>query len=154
MAHREFILSTCPTCLPDVKGAYFSREVDDDLKPCWKCNNCGHEKKRQVRTRGTGRTRSQQRLVDYLPGRILEAHTYGDADNYEIKRLDVTDHDWGMTSIVIEVGRKGDEGTVGSIICRDYRHIFIGRSGGLQLVNAKHKAKSRGRFNVVHGLTR
>ncbi|MEE9125623.1 MAG: hypothetical protein V3U11_00635, partial [Planctomycetota bacterium] len=79
-----------------------------------------------------------------------EIHSNG--DNYEFKKLEVRECG-DLVSLCVEVGKIDDEGTWGSVICRDYRHIFIGRNGGLTLVNAKHKSKSRGRHNVLYGRT-
>lgn len=137
--------------------SYFIRDtefVDGDWVPIWKCENCGHTLPRRVRRHGTGRTPSQDKAIECVRDALLEKNgRYSDREQV-LKKFEVTDMDWGSVSLVIEVGSEGDEGTLGSIFCRDYRHIFIGRSGGLKLVNAKAKSKSRGFHNVVWGATR
>ena len=56
-------------------------------------------------------------------------------------------------SLSIRVGIVDDEGTLAQAFCRDYRHIHIGERGGLELMNAKKKSKSCGRFYAVHAAT-
>jgi hypothetical protein len=51
---------------------------------------------------------------------------------YEIKKAETTDCDF-FVSFVIEVGMPDDEGTLASALCRDYRHFFIGKRGGVTL---------------------
>ena len=60
-------------------------------------------------------------------------HGRSQVDNYEIKQFDVRVSDY-TTSVVIETGLKGDEGTMASIIARDRAMIFIGKNGGMKHV--------------------
>lgn len=73
----------------------------------------------------------------------------------EVKQFTMCHHK-GMktTYVVIETGLIGDEGSAASIFCRDYRHIAIGKNGGLTLMNPKRKRESLGFFNCVHSLTK
>lgn len=147
----------CPGCLPEGESspdalAYFTRSTDD-CKPAWRCENCGHCLPRQVKVRRQGRTPSQQRLIDELPKALLNKANEYSRHDHEVKRVDVSDENEFFVSLVVEVGLVGDEDTMASVLCRDYRHIFIRPSGGLELVNAKLKGRSRGWRNVVYGLT-
>ena len=54
-------------------------------------------------------------------------------DGYEIKVFEVNrEYEPAFTSIRIETGRIGDEGTAASILCRTYAHLLIGPRDGLK----------------------
>lgn len=97
----------------------------------------------------------QQEAVDFIRNRILDAkygHTKG---SYEIKKFEVRQlDDCRRVFLVVETGLKGDEETFASILGRDYRHIMIGTSGGVELLNPKKKGRTinRGMFHVLHNL--
>ena len=52
-------------------------------------------------------------------------------DDYEFKRWEVRETEWGKVEVYSVVGMKGDEGTAASLFCRNYRQIFIGKNGGV-----------------------
>lgn len=93
---------------------------------------------------------------------LRRANEYKDADKpelfYELKKFEVTHLEGSsVTYLVIELGMVNDEGTMASILCRNYRHISIhgtGRRKGYHLLNAKKKTESKGYWNVLHALTR
>jgi hypothetical protein len=92
-------------------------------------------------------------LAEKLAQRILERNARTGAK--ELKKFEVSHFpDCPLTFVIVEVGMPNDEGTMASVYCRDYRHIVIGRHGGLKLMNAKNKRRSQGWFNAVHALTR
>lgn len=99
-------------------------------------------------------TPKQQAALDWLRRELLHHHglgRIGRAHEYEYKRWDVRPVGHKL-SLVAEIGRIGDEGTYAQLLARDRRHILIGVRGGLQLLNAKNKARARGR-RVVWELT-
>ena len=52
-------------------------------------------------------------------------------DNYEFKQWEVTAHEWGKVEVYAVTGRKNDDNTMASVLCRTYRQIFIGKNGGV-----------------------
>ena len=50
-------------------------------------------------------------------------------NDHEYKRFDVEELDCGTVNLLSEVGRKGDEGTMGEMIRRTRRHLFITERG-------------------------
>lgn len=61
---------------------------------------------------------------------------------YEIKEYRVEElKDTGMLSVVMVVGRKDDEGSVASYICRDRVHLFVGKRGGIKYFTKNLKFK-------------
>lgn len=127
-----------------------------DVPLIWRCENCGRTSPRKLRKprvqAGTGMTASQAAAIEAIRERIIELRNRGFAQNYEFKHFEVRQRQ-GYVSLTVEIGRKGDEGTMASIYCRDRRIIAVGPRGGLELLNAKHKNASRGWFNAIHGLT-
>lgn len=106
-------------------------------------------------------TPAQEKTVELLKERLLhKANRYRDPQNskhnpHEIKKFEVKHIEGSSrTYVVIELGMEGDEGTMASVFCRDYRHVSIGVRGGVTLLNAKSKRKSEGWWNVLHALTR
>lgn len=51
-------------------------------------------------------------------------------DSYEVKELSIRDS-YGDAYVAIEIGRKGDEGTLAEALCRDTYLFFIGKRGGI-----------------------
>lgn len=97
-------------------------------------------------------TQRQQDRINFfrsnlIARRVGEAH----AAKYEFKRFEVEERD-GLCFLKIEIGRIGDEGTMASVLARDYRLIMIGKRGGLDLLNAQYKSKSEGIYNAMYAL--
>lgn len=133
---------TCPTCSPDSKHAIWYAKRNDDAEPIWECACCFGTKPRRTCKRRNGMTNAQKRAVERIRrDHIRQAAGYGEDAEYKKFRVE----DCGaFVSVVSEVGGKNDEGTLAACICRDHRHIFIGRHGALTLVNAKGGKKVKG----------
>jgi len=69
----------------------------------------------------------------------------------EIKKLEVELLGWGTVSLIVEMGRENDEGTMASIFARDHRHIFIGKKGGCKITGTKTKT-GKWRKGYLHGV--
>ena len=82
----------------------------------------------------------QKARVEWLRQEIIKYdgnHTTG----YEYKRFEVVEEN-GYVFVVSEVGLKNDEGTYACILCRERRHIAIGKRGGMKLLNTGRYSKS------------
>lgn len=104
-------------------------------------------------------TPEHQKEAEDLRDRMLHrANEYRSAEHSPrvLKKFEVT-HSGSLTFITIEIGMEGDEGTLASVFCRDYRHISLVGSGRRQrwsLLNAKLKKDRKGYWNCLHALTR
>lgn len=95
----------------------------------------------------------QERALTWLRSAIMNHDGRANDPDYEYKRFEVTEHpECHCVSLVTVVGLKGDEGTMAQIFARTHRHIWIGKRGGLKLLNAKHKSRAQGN-RVVWELT-
>lgn len=63
-------------------------------------------------------------------------------NNQEVKYYKADDKG-DFVSFVIETGIPNDEGTAASLLCRDRRHFFIGKRGGIQLVTVSQSLKTK-----------
>ena len=61
-----------------------------------------------------------------------------EGSRYEFKTFEVRD-DNGVVSVYSIVGLKNDEGTMAACVCRTYRHIFIGKLGGVHTYENRKK---------------
>lgn len=144
----------CKNCLPEewwgnprVHGFW---DVDRDAGIA-KCSNCGFERKFVSRRckRDGKMTKAQEKRVEQIREQVLQNDGYG--DKYEYKQFEVKVMEWGDVSVVTEVGRIRDEGTILSIVGRTRRHIFVGPKGGMKLVNpAKWIKDERGNDKKKH----
>jgi hypothetical protein len=98
-------------------------------------------------------------LVVKFVDRVFERNRRCSPRDIESKKFEVKNAD-GRTFVVLEVGMVGDEGSAASIYCRDYRHVVIGKRGGIELLNPKPTKRTKkvfktagGWFNAVHALT-
>ncbi len=86
----------------------------------------------------------QQETIEYLRREILlhdglgKAHVAG----YEYKEFEVRESESGLVFVSTVVGRKGDEGTLATLV-RTRRHIAIGPKGGMQLLNGTRRVRGR-----------
>lgn len=113
-------------------GDYYEKTWDwsDDDKPVWHCANCGRQTKRIKKSRGKTMTPSQYDSVRQVVRSGFEK-TVGIGE-YEIKTMTAKREEHsGNIILTIEMGGKGDEGTMASIFCRYRMHVWIGRAGGL-----------------------
>lgn len=124
----------CPECCPEGATGRFvwDRTEDDAGNPTWACNNCRYTEPRRVPKRRADRTTpSMERTADAFVRMLLHHASLGRPDEYEVKKDKRKLLPGGVLSMVVVVGRKGDEGTNGEIFCRASRHVFIGRRGGI-----------------------
>jgi hypothetical protein len=94
-------------------------------------------------------TDTQRHVLYQLARALMERGGLGEKHmaGYEFKQFDIT---WGLSNsfyVVAEIGRKGDEGSMASIICRDRWHIAVGPRGGLTNMNAARYSKRRKGFH-------
>lgn len=84
-------------------------------------------------------TKQQEQKVNKIKqAAILE---WARNKDYEIKTWKVEDCEFSV-SVVVEVGLKGDEGTLAAILGRNRAHIFVGPKGGLSYPTKKGKKKA------------
>lgn len=128
------------------------RGYNDEMVWGWICYNCGLHT--PIRTRKAskptenGLTKAQNKIVELLRKKLIGAFA-GDESLYEYKTFKLTILE-GFTTLTTEVGKIGDEGTVGEFYGRDRRHIAIGLNGALKLLNAKKVSQSKGLRNVLY----
>lgn len=80
-------------------------------------------------------TKKQMWAIENLKREVEHDIVYG-SDRYEFKEFKVTEHEH-FVNVVMEIGRKGDEGTMAEIYCRDRAQFFIGKRGGVRYPVAK-----------------
>jgi len=166
MAARTTV-GTCDYCLPleDRRaiaartgrslrsvGATLERDHEDG-QPVWRCRNCGRARPRRVlpRPEPGRRTPQQERMLDRFVAAGLKDAGLGDPEGVEVKRLEVTTPERGARLyVLLEVGRKGDEGTLAEAFCRSRWHVVIGVRGGISVCGWGGKGPSpRGLRNVI-----
>ena len=79
-------------------------------------------------------TRNQVEVLSQIKATMLNG------DRYEIKREITSDLGFAV-SYAIEVGLPNDAGTLASVICRTYKHFFIGKRGGVKLCHTHSNGK-------------
>lgn len=132
----------CPKCSNDFWETY-GGTAD--------CTNCGYERPFYSRNAQTNKmSPAQQKMVAFAKERIFENDSNGCPEKYEYKRFEVKLLEWGAVQILSEVGSKTDEGTMAAILCRTRRQIFIGRKGGLKLLNPARFIKKNGETRRVY----
>lgn len=93
-------------------------------------------------------TKAQERVIDYIKNNWLEVvHGARHIDEFEIKKYEVKENEY-FTSLVIESGLKGDEGTMARWFGRDRIHILVGKRGGIKYYDAKGTCK-RGNIRLL-----
>ncbi len=99
-------------------------------------------------------------IADQLKAAVLKKANWTHSDDqqathHEVKRFDANyDDNLQIGFVTVEVGMIGDENSMASILCRDYRHVMIGKRGGTRLLNTQDKNHQHGWFNAVHALTK
>lgn len=95
-------------------------------------------------------TKQQGEALNYLADEILEHDGLGPRhmDDYEYKSFEIRidEVEWRKAPMVFlrtEVGRKGDEGTMGELLGRTRRHIMVGPRGRMELLNGTAKVSGR-----------
>jgi hypothetical protein len=101
-------------------------------------------------------TKKQADVIEWIREHVLDRKYGHTAASYEIKKFEVTLplSAKGRAFLVVTTGLIGDEDTLAEVLCRDYRHIMIGSSGGTELLNPKKKGRTinRGLFHVLNNL--
>lgn len=77
-------------------------------------------------------TKYQEKAVERIKRYIEEHDLHRNDERYEIKEFSVEETDYGTVIVYSVTGLKNDEGTLASVFCRNIRHIFIGKRGGLR----------------------
>lgn len=89
-------------------------------------------------------TQAQKRKINFIRKQAENMHGK-QSDSYEIKRWEVTDNEWGTVTLFVEIGLKGDEGTMAEYLARDSVQIFIGPRGAAKF--PCYKARKNGTFH-------
>lgn len=93
-------------------------------------------------------TKAQEIAIERIRKAAENMHGKKYADEYEFKKWEIIENEY-FVSLVLEVGRKNDEGTMAAVLCRDHIHLFIGKRGGITYPvskNGKHYTK---RFSTL-----
>lgn len=164
--------AACPNCCPDGGAdfdAVYSRpdrivldfvsdyngreytkleQIDPDAEdiPCWECQNCGMHIARRVRSRPDEHsplTRSQLRAITEIQQCKLHR-------GYEVKMLNIAQCG-SFVSVAIQVGINGDEGTMASILCREYGHFFVGRRGKITAKRGDAPKTKLAQYPLIYG---
>ena len=77
-------------------------------------------------------TKYQEKAIERIKRYIEEHDLHRNDERYEIKEFSVEETDYGKVIVYSVTGLKDDEGTMAAIFCRNIRHIFIGKRGGLK----------------------
>lgn len=77
-------------------------------------------------------TKRQEVMIQKIKRYIEENDMFKNSPDYEFKEFSVEETDYGTVIVYSVTGMKNDEGTMASILCRNTRHIFIGKRGGLR----------------------
>ena len=100
-----------------------------------------------------GVNQKQQSAIKSIAEQIPRFDFYNDKD-YEIKRFDVTAlknyNDIYSVSVVVETGRKNDEGTYGALINRKRRMFWVGKNGGIKVMTKGNKLKKVSQFELLN----
>ena len=86
-------------------------------------------------------TKKQKMVIERIKSEIPRFDFYN-SDDYEIKTFEVEENEY-FVSVYFVTGRKNDEGTMASILCRKYRHAFIGKNGGIRTPGRNGKTAIR-----------
>ena len=78
-------------------------------------------------------TKKQEMAVARIRRAAENTLFWGNPEDYEFKEWEVIDHteDYPCVEVRLTTGRKGDEGTMAAILCRESAQLFIGPRGGI-----------------------
>ena len=94
-------------------------------------------------------TKAQERTIEAIKSGLPRFDFYGAADKYEVKEFDVKEYE-SFVSVYIVTGMKDDDGTLAAVLCRKYRHAFIGKKGGISYMNSKHNTVRCSLFSLLN----
>jgi hypothetical protein len=97
---------------------------------------------------------AHQAVIDRIQKNLLEKYTRHSQMDWEVKRSRITHFCGTTTYMTIEVGLVGDEGTYAEFFGRDYRHIKIGKRGGVELLNGTRPSYRYGMNNAIYQPTK
>lgn len=86
-------------------------------------------------------TKQQEIMVKKIKKYIEENDLFKNSPDYEFKEFAVEETDYGTVIVYSITGMKNDESTMAAILCRNIRHIFIGKRGGLRCSTWDSKKK-------------
>lgn len=96
-------------------------------------------------------TGAQKRVVQALAEEALRGNAHPDTP-VELKQCTLTRLGTrGTLSLVLVVGRVGDEGTLGEVFSRSRWHLFLGPRGGIRYPS-KGRARARRARNAFHAI--
>lgn len=75
-------------------------------------------------------TKSQENAIERIKRLAARDLMFGDKSKYEFKEFKTDENEY-FVSVVLEVGKKGDEGTLAEVFCRDRAQLFVGKRGGI-----------------------
>ena len=76
-------------------------------------------------------TKAQEKAIARIRKMAENTLFFGtNKDDYEFKEWEVSENEY-FVNVVLEVGRKGDEGTMAAIFARDRAQLFVGKRGGI-----------------------
>lgn len=138
--------ANCPNCH---EKTYHVSTIEDG-QPAWQCNLCLHVTPRRVQSRPT----ESSPLTPAQIREITRIQQYKLRDwgvDYEVKKFIVKQLGFAV-SVVCEVGRKGDEGTMAALLCRYYGHFFVRRGGAIEALEAKEENKAKAKkYPLIYG---
>ena len=73
-------------------------------------------------------TREQERAVAALKEKFLGFYGYPETKEFKAEKIE--EIHGGVLYVMLEVGMKGDEGTLASLLCRNTLSVLIGKRGG------------------------
>jgi hypothetical protein len=91
-------------------------------------------------------TKQQEIMVERIKRYIEKHDLFNNDPRYEFKEFSVEETDYGTVIVYSVTGLKNDEGTMAAIFCRNKRHIFIGKRGGLK--SSKWDSKKNKSINL------
>ena len=81
-------------------------------------------------------TAAQKVSIKWIHDEIISHHSLGDPEGHEFKRFEVVSFGPGRSAFLVsEYGMVGDEDTMASIFCRDYRNFEVKKFGKVILSN-------------------
>ena len=85
-------------------------------------------------------TKAQEIVIRKIEKELPRFDFYN-SENYEIKKFEIKETDYGPVWVSITTGLKGDKGTY-AMLCRKHRFFQIGKRGGIK--NFQYDGKNRG----------
>lgn len=98
-------------------------------------------------------TKTQEKLIKYYEKNAIKEFIRSEKYecNYEIKKFEIEEDNFtGLVQVHIEVGLKGDEGTLAAVFARNSATMFIGKRGKIRYYDyTKWKCHTLGRYDSL-----